>query len=82
MIAARDLSLALDRRPILDGVSFDVARGEALALVGPNGSGKTSVLRCLLGLVPFRGRAAIAGHDVVRDPVAARASPNAAFCGT
>jgi ABC-type multidrug transport system ATPase subunit len=73
MIAARDLSLALDRRPILDGVSFDVARGEALALVGPNGSGKTSVLRCLLGLVPFRGRAAIAGHDVVRDPVAARA---------
>ena len=73
MIAARDLSLAIEGRIILDGVTFDVRRGEAVALVGANGSGKTSVLRCLLGLVPFTGRATIDGHDVVRDPVVARA---------
>jgi ABC-type multidrug transport system ATPase subunit len=72
MIVARDVGLAIDGRPILDGVSFTVARGEAVALVGANGSGKTSILRCLLGLVPFSGRAAIGGHDVVRDGVAAR----------
>jgi len=72
VIVARDLRLALDGHVILAGVSFDVARGEAVALVGPNGSGKTSVIRCLLGLVPFTGYAAIGGRDVVREPVAAR----------
>jgi ABC-type multidrug transport system ATPase subunit len=72
MIAAHDLSLAIDGRPILDHVSFVVTAGESVALVGPNGSGKTSVLRCLLGLVPFTGRVTIGAHDVVRAPVAAR----------
>jgi ABC-type multidrug transport system ATPase subunit len=72
VIVARDLCLTLEGRAILDHVSLDVARGEAVALVGPNGSGKTSVLRCLLGLVPFTGSASIGGRDVVREPVAAR----------
>ena len=72
MIVATDMSLTLGNQTILDQVSFKVARGESVGLVGPNGSGKTSILRCLLGLVPFAGRAAIHGHDVVRDPLAAR----------
>src|SRR5262249_53171954 len=73
MIVANDLCLALDGCMILDHVSFTVAPGESLGLVGPNGSGKTTILRCLLGLVPFAGRAAIHGYDVVQDPLAARA---------
>jgi ABC-type multidrug transport system ATPase subunit len=73
MIVATDLCLTLDSRVILDHVSFTVAHGESVALVGPNGSGKTSILRCLLGLVPFQGRAMIHGHDCVREPTAARA---------
>jgi ABC-type multidrug transport system ATPase subunit len=72
VIAVADLRLAIDAKVILDGVSFAVARGESVALVGANGSGKTSVLRCLLGLVPFAGRATIDGYDVVRAPVTAR----------
>ena len=72
MIDARELTLDLGERRVLDAVSLHLDPGEAVALVGPNGSGKTSVLRCLLGLVPYRGRACIDGHDCLRDPVAAR----------
>ncbi len=72
MIVAIELCLSLDGRTILDHVSFRVAAGESVALVGPNGSGKTSILRCLLGLVPFAGQVHIRGCDVVREPIAAR----------
>lgn len=72
MIRASDLRLVLDGHVVLDGVTFAIEAGESVALVGPNGSGKTSVLRCLLGLVPFGGTATIGGHDVVRRAVAAR----------
>jgi ABC-type multidrug transport system ATPase subunit len=72
VIDVRELSLELGTRRVLDSISFRVERGEAVALVGPNGSGKTSVLRCLLGLVPYRGRASIDGYDCSRQPIAAR----------
>ncbi len=72
MIGVTELCLTLDARVILDHVSFTVARGESVALVGPNGSGKTSILRCLLGLVPFTGRVLVHGHDAVREPIAVR----------
>jgi ABC-type multidrug transport system ATPase subunit len=72
MINATELCLTLGGRTVLEHVSFAVARGESVALVGPNGSGKTSILRCLLGLVPYSGHAVIDGHDVAREPVAAR----------
>ena len=38
---------------ILDGVDLDVAPGEFLGIVGPNGSGKTTVLRAILGIIPL-----------------------------
>jgi ABC-type multidrug transport system ATPase subunit len=71
-VSLEALRLELGGIRILDGISFSVAEGESIALTGANGSGKTSILRCLLGLVPFGGRATIGGHDVVHDPVAAR----------
>lgn len=72
MIRTTDLKVELGGRLILDRITIDVKKGEAVALVGSNGSGKTSLLRALLGLVPFTGHASIDGHDVVREPVAAR----------
>jgi ABC-type Mn2+/Zn2+ transport system ATPase subunit len=52
-LAARDVVVELGGRRVLDGVSFDVAHGEFAALCGPNGGGKTTLLRAALGLVPL-----------------------------
>ena len=52
-------------RRVIDELTFAVAAGEAVALVGPNGSGKTTVLRCVVGaVVPTGGRVLVAGHEV------------------
>lgn len=57
----------------LKGVSFAVARGEAVALVGSNGGGKSTLLRILATLLlPTRGRAMLSGFDVERAPAEAR----------
>ncbi|MEO0443203.1 MAG: ATP-binding cassette domain-containing protein [Pseudomonadota bacterium] len=40
-------------KPILNGASFAVAHGEAVALMGANGAGKSTLMRCCMGLVPF-----------------------------
>jgi zinc/manganese transport system ATP-binding protein len=47
----RDLSVAFGKRVLWDGLGFDLAQGEFLAVLGPNGTGKTSLVRVLLGLV-------------------------------
>lgn len=53
----------------VDGVSFNVARGETVGLLGPNGAGKTSIMRMLAGLSPpSGGHARVAGLDVTREP--------------
>lgn len=55
----------LARRPVLAGVTLNVAPGEVLGVLGANGSGKTTLLRAALGLIPLkRGEARLAGHAV------------------
>jgi ABC-2 type transport system ATP-binding protein len=57
----------------VDGVSFDVARGEIFGLLGPNGAGKTTTIGVLTtAIVPTGGSAAIMGTDVARDPIAVK----------
>ena len=51
----------------LDGVSFSIAPGEFVAVLGPSGAGKTTLFRCLTGLTrPDDGSVLVRGHDVCR----------------
>lgn len=53
----------------VDSLTLSVARGEVFGLLGPNGSGKTTTIRMLCGLLePTQGTASVAGRDVVREP--------------
>lgn len=53
----------------VEGLDLDVHRGEVFGLLGPNGSGKTTTIRMLCGLLePTSGTATVAGFDVRREP--------------
>ncbi len=60
--------------PAVDGISFEVRRGEVLGFLGPNGAGKSTTMRMITGfLTPDGGRAQVCGHDVVDETTAAQA---------
>src|ERR1700678_3896345 len=57
----------------VQGVSFEVGRGEIFGFLGPNGAGKTTTLRMLTTLLPIdSGTATVVGVDVARDPESVR----------
>ena len=72
MIDVNGLSKNFGRLTAIDNITFQVASGEAVALWGANGAGKTTALRCLLGLIPFSGSVTLADIDVAREGKAAR----------
>src|SRR5579871_454084 len=54
----------------VDGVSFQVRRGEIFGLLGPNGAGKTTTIGVLItSVVPTSGWCSVRGIDVARDPI-------------
>jgi len=64
-LSVSGVNLTLGNRQVLKDVSFDASVGEIVGLLGPNGSGKTSLLRCLTGLVlPEQGEFRIHGESV------------------
>ncbi|HEY8510173.1 MAG TPA: metal ABC transporter ATP-binding protein [Steroidobacteraceae bacterium] len=62
-ISFSHVSLALRGTQILEDVTFSVQAGEIHCLVGPNGGGKTSLLRCLLGEMPHTGEISLTWQD-------------------
>ena len=70
VLEIRDLEVRRGARPVVRGVSLDVARGEILAVMGASGAGKTSVLRAVAGLDPIaRGSVAIDGLQLSAGPL-------------
>ncbi|RAP40898.1 microcin ABC transporter ATP-binding protein [Rhodovulum viride] len=69
MILLRDLGLSLNGRPVLNGVSFEIGRGEILGLAGESGSGKSMTALAIMGLLPegaeLRGHLRLNGLDLL-----------------
>ena len=73
MLTISGLSKSFGGRRVLDGLDLDILPGESVALLGANGSGKTTMLRCVVGLArPDAGTIAIGGADLATDSIAAR----------
>jgi ABC-2 type transport system ATP-binding protein len=67
-IYAEDLTRDFGRFRAVDHIQFQVPRGQIFGFLGPNGSGKTTTIRMLLGLLrPSFGHAYVLGHDVARE---------------
>ncbi len=64
-ISVTDIHKSFGNAEVLKGISFDIAKGEAVCIIGPSGSGKSTLLRCLNGLATIdRGSIRIGTHNV------------------
>lgn len=67
MLSVDKLALRYGPKQVLADISFQVGKGELLAILGPNGSGKSSLMSCLAGLRrPQQGKVELAGQDLAR----------------
>ena len=63
VISAKGLGKTYGKHVALDNISFDIAAGRIVGLIGPNGSGKTTTLKAALGLIAFEGQLSVLGKD-------------------
>ena len=63
VISARGLRKQYGKQVAIAGISFDIAPGRIVGLIGPNGSGKTTTLKAILGLTGFEGNLSVLGRD-------------------
>ncbi len=61
ILKIENVTVEIGGRKLVEDVSFEIARGELVALIGPNGSGKTTLLRAVLGELKYSGRIALNG---------------------
>src|SRR5881628_3414538 len=73
MISVQKLVKRYDRHLAVDGVWFEVEKGEVVGFLGPNGAGKSTTLRILSGFLGMTsGKVTVAGHDIEEDSYEAR----------
>ncbi len=69
ILVVRDLQKSYDNKKVVDGISFEVKKGEIFGILGPNGAGKTTTLEMIEALRPIdSGKVTIAGIDVASNP--------------
>jgi ABC-2 type transport system ATP-binding protein len=67
-ISVRDLTKRFGEKTAVNGISLSVRKGEIMGFLGPNGSGKTTTIRLLCGLLePDAGEGCVLGHDIRRE---------------
>ena len=68
VLEIKNISKTFGKKKVLDGISFTVEEGEIFGFLGPNGSGKTTTIKMILGLLRIdEGEISICGHDVKKD---------------
>lgn len=73
MIAVRGVSHAFGPKVVLKDINLEVGKGEILAIMGSSGGGKTTLLKCISGLIkPQSGEVEVAGIDAIAEPDQAR----------
>lgn len=73
-LQVRNLRKSYRKRPVIRDVSLELGRGEVVALLGPNGSGKTTCFYAIAGLIPPEsGQVIVDGRDVTKLPMYRRA---------
>ncbi|MDJ0842551.1 MAG: ABC transporter ATP-binding protein, partial [Acidobacteriota bacterium] len=66
-LTAEDISFGYTERAVLQGVNLELTPGQLTALIGPNGTGKSTFIRILAGLLkPWSGNIAVDSHDLAR----------------
>jgi len=73
VITAHGLTKRYGKTTVVDGIDFDVAKGEIFGLLGPNGAGKTTTILMMLGLTEVSaGEIRVLNHNPVREPLAVK----------
>ena len=73
VIKVENIKKTFDGNQVLKGINLEVHQGEILALMGSSGGGKTTLLKCISGLIrPTEGRVVVSGLDVRKEPELAR----------
>ncbi len=67
ILEVRDLAIFYGNIHAVKGISFDVKEGEIVTLIGANGAGKSSTLRAISGIIPYKGSILFQGQDLHKD---------------
>ncbi len=64
MLSVRNVCAGYDGKQVLFDVSFEIEKGEQLSIIGPNGCGKTTLLRAIANIIPFSGQILLDGSPI------------------
>lgn len=67
LVKARGLRKNYGAKSVLNGIDLDITRGKIVGLIGQNGAGKTTALKCILGLAPYEGELEVLGLQPNKD---------------